>query len=734
MAKEVRNRPVANNANEIVAIVVQLLLLAGIYALYPVRLAWYSWNRGAAESFWRCMRISAAFDPAPYVYPTLLPVIVALSLFPNSRDALMPNLVLGLSAVLPGIISLKPSEIVNPFHWMISLLPSIMEEVFTQHKDPHREMLAALYPFHAHLVTLLCWFITSSLLPAEYALLSISLLNNLFLSKSPPAKILAIVLWIGGSGVLLTCSPFIKWGVALARIPRWRLKRTGRIAAARQHFIKLLNNALQTVHMKSKATDREVVESDADDDDENDMPINSHLQALKLEVINTLKHNFFPPEVEDDETRSAVEKPLRPSFFRQNSSDTKKRQRRRHTLPSGIAPLPQGAEDDNNPMQPLVEKRRRKRRRLSTSTSFYLSLTYEQALLRKWVYASVIYTCMIVLILLPIRYLVSIKALSGAEPFGWAIGYLLGDLRDVRLFVVTSPLLSSWIPLPELREPFLGDMSTIGRAQDFTQHVVGAANMRLWISAWCLATIVIGLAAVLTLDFVEVDTRRKVFHGTMVAMLLPTIFIDPSFIALALALVLAIFLLLDLLRAGQVPPLSKPIAQFLTPYVDGRDLRGPVVISHVFLLIGCAVPLWLSLAAAELSLDSADVWKAWTIKERDVSMISGVVCVGMGDAMASLVGRRYGRRKWPWSGGKSFEGSAAFAGAVAVGLVASKWWLDYGQWNGTEGTSVWTWTTTVVKSLVAGSIASGMEAALTGGNDNVVVPVVLWIVVRVLAI
>ena len=113
--------------------------------------------------------------------------------------------------------------------------------------------------------------------------------------------------------------------------------------------------------------------------------------------------------------------------------------------------------------------------------------------------------------------------------------------------------------------------------------------------AYWLAIIIVGLAIVFQLSAVyEVDTRRKVFHFMMVAMLLPATYVDPTFAALALSLMLAIFLLLDLFRASQLPPLSKSLAYFLTPYVDGRDLKGPVVISHIFLLIGCAIPLWLS--------------------------------------------------------------------------------------------------------------------------------------------
>ena len=216
----------------------------------------------------------------------------------------------------------------------------------------------------------------------------------------------------------------------------------------------------------------------------------------------------------------------------------------------------------------------------------------------------------------------------------------------------------------------------------------------------------------------------------MVAMLLPTIFIDPCFVALALALVLAIFLLLDLIRASQLPPLSKPIARFLTPYVDGRDLRGPVVVSHIFLLIGCAIPLWLGLAGVERT--GEEPWVDWDVGTRDVSMIAGVVCVGMGDAAASLIGRRFGRRKWPWAGGKSLEGSAAFAGAVTLGLVFGKIWL-YAGWE-EEKVPRADWMRVGMKTLGKAGVcsmgASLNEAVLTGGNDNVIVPVVLWVLVR----
>jgi dolichol kinase len=260
---------------------------------------------------------------------------------------------------------------------------------------------------------------------------------------------------------------------------------------------------------------------------------------------------------------------------------------------------------------------------------------------------------------------------------------------------------------------------------------VGEANTRLVLSAYWLAVLIFGLIVVFQLqETYEVDTRRKVFHFTMVGMFLPAVYVDPTYAGLALSLILAVFLILDLLRASQLPPLSKPIASFLTPYVDGRDFRGPVVISHIFLLIGCAIPLWLALAS--LSRTGSGHLSGWEVPTRDVSMVSGVVCVGLGDAAASLIGRRYGRRKWLWGGGKSLEGSLAFAVAVFAGLTAAGAWLRIGGWPMTEEPAG-----LLVSARNAGicaSMGSLTEAVLTGGNDNVIVPVVLWTCVKSLGI
>ena len=45
--------------------------------------------------------------------------------------------------------------------------------------------------------------------------------------------------------------------------------------------------------------------------------------------------------------------------------------------------------------------------------------------------------------------------------------------------------------------------------------------------------------------------------------------------------------------------------------------------SHIFLLIGCAIPLWLSLAG--LPRWGGDPWAGWEVDGRDLSMVSGEI-------------------------------------------------------------------------------------------------------------
>ncbi|KAI9818069.1 MAG: hypothetical protein M1827_000693 [Pycnora praestabilis] len=694
-----------------------------LFTLYPLRLLF---SREATPNAKRSglfsrIQLPSTFDPAPLLYPLCLPVYAALSLLPAFQTPLLPNLILSLSSLSPQLVPLVfQVNGYSSFHWFITSIPLIASKntsLSLESRPPipnllktsppatlDPELLMCLYPLHRALIPPLEYLTTTSLLPAELQLLSISLINILLLSTSPQATILKAMLWGGGVSVFVLCNTVLKSGVALARVPRWRFRHAEQIRKAKEGTWGSVDGTLmrRTSGMSFLWGSDDQTQSDGNKEE---APVTEQSRKnihLTLDIRNcngnvaSMKH--------DQETKSAIVQGQKQDFSKQNGSTSVVTHQKRYSLSTN---------DTSSLRQELrTTSSGRRKRSKSFSTQSFLNLTPGEATVRKWVYAAYVYTAITFIAFAGIRSYVGQWALGGNEPVGWALGYLFGNIQPLR-FLVVKWNMERWICLP------VRDAVTDGSPDD--------ANMRLLICGYCLVVLAIGMAIVLRLSsVVEVDTRRKVFHGMMVAMFLPTVYIDPTFTGLALELVLAIFLLLDLFRASQLPPLSKPLAYFLTPYVDGRDLRGPVVVSHIFLLIGCAIPLWLSLAGTERAGDGAFI--GWGVASRDVSMVSGVICVGMGDAAASLVGRRFGRHKWLWSGGKSLEGSFAFIVAVTLGLVCATEWLrilplPYG--NLGKG-----WVFTLLKSMGAATGASLTEAVLTGGNDNVVVPVVLWLLVR----
>ena len=710
-------------------------VVLGLYALYPLRIIYKNHLLSISKKrspFY--IHIPAAFEPAPLLYAVLIPVFIALSLLTSDTTNLLPNLVLSLATIQSKILPFNQGiEWYNSSQWPLSLSPILVSQWWfsgsygreMENFDPFALddcRMQFLYPLHQSLMPVLGYLTTTSLLPAELQLLSIAMINLLLHADSAQSVILQSLLWIGGLSMFVFCGKVLAWEVTLARIPSWRFRKSHRGDHGRSTILSAINDSLHGGLGRLGVASRDLSGSDSSDSGD---PETSKFQSLAkhrnmLGVDNRrggtgINGNLIktPTNVVPIIKDVGSFKALGLGEAIRNNSDDKKQ--RRYTLPSSIG-------------SPLDESTRGSLKRSQTTKSrspkawSLRSFTKPQATIIKWVLAFYVFAITIAIVAFPVRSYVSLHALHSQEPIGWALGYLLGDLPMFRRWTTYWDM-GYWILLPKDIDSFPATQTTfLGGLIDS----YGAASCRLLICLYCLCIIAVGLVVVFRLSAVaEVDTRRKVFHGMMVAMFLPTIFVDPTFVSLAFILILAVFLLLDLFRASQLPPLSKPLTYFLAPYVDGRDHRGPVIVSHIFLLIGCAIPLWLSLAAIDRT--GIGPWEGWEVQTREMSMVSGVVCVGMGDAAASLIGRRYGRRRWCWSGGKSLEGSLAFAVAVILGLSSARLWLLIGGWNGDSGDS---WATTFIKAGVAATGASLTEAVLTGGNDNVIVPVVLWLLVR----
>nr|POE63546.1 dolichol kinase sec59 [Quercus suber] len=711
-----------------------VLTIAVLILAYPVKLSIVD-TQTLHTKLWHRFRVPASFDPATVLYPPLLPVLVALSVCAAQPAVILPNIVLGLSS-LPQRLFPRSSRLggYNTVHWLVSIIPLIAPTMLMRgyasqistKASLSSEMLVTLYPLHHALLQPLHYLTRTSLLMSELHLLSTALINLLLLVHSPQMVILKACLWIGGATLFVLAGPVLNWNVTLARVPKWKLRKPGHMGEERRSLADVAYELISLQRAASAFNSVEDIESDADEDEP---------------LVSIKEKSNHPSEMIGPARASLQSETLAPTDLapKMNSYE-----RTSPGFPKQASPTwPHGRMVAGGKLNGDLQRRTSSRHsKKSSRLPWYLRLTPTQAERRKWIYAGYVYAMIVVVVGGPVRMYVSRKALNDQEPILWAFNYMLGQLPLVlhnRDYLglqrwITPPPLGTWQNV-RLVAPM--DFDSI-------RMMIGSANARLLIIGYWVAVLLTGLLSVFSLTaFVEVDTRRKIFHGTMVAMLLPSIYFDPCSCALALGLGLTVFLLLEVIRAGQVPPLGNAIGRFVAPYVDGRDLRGPVVVSHLFLLIGCAVPLWLSLASIPRSGELP--WAGWELSgnQREVAMLSGVICVGMGDAAASLIGRRYGRHKWIWVGGKSLEGSAAFAVAVTLGLLAGKGWQAFGGWAdtvqsttsqymGSQGVarSLSAWLVTLVKSGLCACGASFMEAVLTGANDNVVVPVALWLLVK----
>ena len=142
-------------------------------------------------------------------------------------------------------------------------------------------------------------------------------------------------------------------------------------------------------------------------------------------------------------------------------------------------------------------------------------------------------------------------------------------------------------------------------------------------------------------DRIGLDGRRKLWHLTTVVMFLPQEVRERKFTNFALAVAIVLFLALEVARATALPPFGIPLHRILQSFIDHRDNQGPVIISHIYLLLGISVPIFLGKSCA------------------------GVICLGLGDTFASQIGRRFGRFRI--FGHKSIEGCIAFAVAAGCG-------------------------------------------------------------------
>jgi dolichol kinase len=182
-----------------------------------------------------------------------------------------------------------------------------------------------------------------------------------------------------------------------------------------------------------------------------------------------------------------------------------------------------------------------------------------------------------------------------------------------------------------------------------------ASNQRMVLVGYWLLMVVLSVAvfarsttnAKPTME--QVNLRRKYFHLLAVCMFVPGVIYEPVFMNFSFSFAFGVFLIVETIRTTHhYLPFAQSIHAFMNDFLDARD-KGPLITSHLYLLIGCATPVWLNTGHDEV-----------------VSSLCGILSIGIGDTMASIVGHRYGRHKWHPTHPKSLQGTLAFVVSVVA--------------------------------------------------------------------
>ncbi|XP_062409992.1 dolichol kinase [Sardina pilchardus] len=198
---------------------------------------------------------------------------------------------------------------------------------------------------------------------------------------------------------------------------------------------------------------------------------------------------------------------------------------------------------------------------------------------------------------------------------------------------------------------------------------------------------------------------RKAFHVVTVLTFAPGLVLDRPLLHLASAGCLGVFLFLEFVRFFRILPLGPHLRRTLTHFLDERD-SGPLVLTHIYLLVGVSLPLWLTPGPC--------VPKGGLPGAGGLLPYAGVLSVGVGDAVASVFGSSVGEIRWPGTK-KTMEGTATsvFAQVIAVAIFL----LADGSLN-----------LNASYSWVVGSISIvAMLEAYTSQIDNLLLPLYLHI-------
>jgi len=184
----------------------------------------------------------------------------------------------------------------------------------------------------------------------------------------------------------------------------------------------------------------------------------------------------------------------------------------------------------------------------------------------------------------------------------------------------------------------------------------------LLILSWCLLAAVSVLVVVVYYRLGwPVNTRtRKIFHLSVIGVYIPGLLYDPVLLYIASVAASLSFILLELIRwSERLKFVTGSLTTYLKHFTDEKE-GGSLILTNIYLLVGVSLPLW--------------VYPTQLPHPVPLSIYSGIIAVGVGDAACSIVGTLLGRTTWRQSS-KTLEGAlggliAQLLSGAAIGHLA----------------------------------------------------------------
>ncbi|CAR30935.1 hypothetical protein ZYGR_0P02390 [Zygosaccharomyces rouxii] len=274
-----------------------------------------------------------------------------------------------------------------------------------------------------------------------------------------------------------------------------------------------------------------------------------------------------------------------------------------------------------------------------------------------------------------------------------AISFLTRDMSNgvIRSMILFSVFLVGF-PLGVEKLLVIDDNDPLG----WLINYIAVSKLRQTILFTWLGSLLFLIPNILTFkSSFTLNTSRKVWHFLILVLISHPFRLDPEFVKISLSGTIVLFLCVEYLRYLKLEPFGEFLDSRLRSFADFRDDKGPLIISYIYLIIGIATPLLIS--------DSP----------------VGLIGLGVGDSLASIVGGKWGKTSWPGTG-KTIEGTGAFIAGTSFVSLIFKQYLGY--FKGISSLNL--------------ILICGLSGVLEGNsflNDNILIPAFMLVAEQVLS-